>query len=492
MKKKIALLIAYVLVFASLSTSSSYAKTLSQKDLDITWLRYQVVKEEDKDVDLQYHNSLLRVFNSGRYGYVDKTGKMIIPFQYEDAKDFSEGLAAAKKIFSKYAYINSKGDVIIPAQFTKAGNFSEGLAYASVFDGRGKYGYINKKGERVIPFNYTFAGDFNEGFANVKDKYSKAMFLRRDGSELKEFNYAQVFPFSEGLAAYQKNQKGYLNSQGKQVIGPKYKYAKEFSEGLAAVRTFSGNYGFINKQGKIMIPEIYSDANSFHAGVASVQKDKEWGFVDVDGNEVATFQFAHKLGDISEGLALIEKSGKYGYVNRKNEMVIPTIFDKAYDFSEGVAVIKKGGRYGVLKKPIMKVDAMATTSKLKVDGKSIGNIEVYLIDGHNYFKLRDIAKLANNTKSKFSVSWNEKTSLVSLNKGQAYKALGTELKGGNGKNKIGMVSPSRVEINGKEKALDAYLINEENYYQIRPLGAALGFDVEWDSASGTVLIDMNR
>ncbi len=125
-----------------------------------------------------------------------------------------------------------------------------------------------------------------------------------------------------------------------------------------------------------------------------------------------------------------------------------------------------------------------------MNGKLIKDLEVYNIDGHNYFKLRDIAKLADSTRSSFSVAWNGEKQLISLKKGEKYTAVGSELKAGDGKDKLGLQSTAKVEINGKSVALNAYTIENQNYYEIRPLGKALGFTVEWNEKSKTIELGM--
>lgn len=49
-------------------------------------------------------------------------------------------------------------------------------------------------------------------------------------------------------------------------------------------------------------------------------------------------------------------------------------------------------------------------------------------------------------------------------------------------------SPHPVTVNGQPVEIEGYLIEGHNYYQLQDLGALLGFDVEWDSAAGTVRI----
>ncbi|MEO0103191.1 MAG: WG repeat-containing protein [candidate division WOR-3 bacterium] len=48
---------------------------------------------------------------TGKWGYINKQGKIVIRPQFNEAKDFSEGLAAVK-IGDKYFYINNEGQIV--------------------------------------------------------------------------------------------------------------------------------------------------------------------------------------------------------------------------------------------------------------------------------------------------------------------------------------------------------------------------------------------
>ena len=50
--------------------------------------------------------------------------------KFDEAWDFSEGLAAVK-IGGKVGFINKAGEIVINPQFDNAGSFSEGLARVS-------------------------------------------------------------------------------------------------------------------------------------------------------------------------------------------------------------------------------------------------------------------------------------------------------------------------------------------------------------------------
>lgn len=49
-----------------------------------------------------------------------------------------------------------------------------------------------------------------------------------------------------------------------------------------------------------------------------------------------------------ESLALVQKDGKYGYVNRQGELGIPLQYDDAFDLSKGTAIVKLNDKYGFL------------------------------------------------------------------------------------------------------------------------------------------------
>jgi hypothetical protein len=96
-------------------------------------------------------------------GFIDKTGKAVIDFQFDDAGSFSEGFAAVKKD-GKWGYIDKSGNIIIEPRFSIARPFSEGLAAVCL---EGKQGYIDKSGKFVISPKFSVALSFSEGLAPV-------------------------------------------------------------------------------------------------------------------------------------------------------------------------------------------------------------------------------------------------------------------------------------------------------------------------------------
>jgi predicted DNA-binding WGR domain protein len=113
-----------------------------------------------------FNGGLAPVQIAGKWGFINKTGKIIIETSFEDAGDFSEN-AAAVKINKKWGFIDKRGGIIIPPQFAEVSRFSQGLARARTGN---KWGFINKSGSYEIDPQFDNAADFSEGYAAVTQK----------------------------------------------------------------------------------------------------------------------------------------------------------------------------------------------------------------------------------------------------------------------------------------------------------------------------------
>jgi hypothetical protein len=188
------------------------------------------------------------LFYRDSFGYIDKTGNVVIKGNFTGARSFSEGLAviaqkggvstplsggSEKYLMGKLGYIDKSGKVVIKVKYNYVRSFSEGVA--AVCKKKGKWGYINKKGKISIKQKYDEAFSFSCGIARVKidDKYG---FIDKTGKLIIEPKYKNARDFSQGFAAVQLNEKwGYIDNKGTFLIEPKFINAYSFSEGFARV-----------------------------------------------------------------------------------------------------------------------------------------------------------------------------------------------------------------------------------------------------------------
>lgn len=132
--------------------------------------------------------------------------------------------------------------------------------------------------------------------------------------------------------------------------------------------------------------------------------------------------------------------------------------------------------------------AVVSNQKLTIDGEN-APVVAYNIKDNNYFKLRDIACLLSDTAARFSVEYVEETNSIRIVTGEPYTADGSELKPIGNESKEAKTSVQTLYINGeKNSSLGAYNIDGYNYFKLRDLGGALGFTVDYDETSRTMLI----
>jgi hypothetical protein len=279
--------------------------------------------------DFLGQRALVRNIDTNRYGYINTTGKLVIPCTYLEAGYFSEGVAHVTMANSNEAFIDRSGKVVTTLQqkYSSEYIFSEGLALAYAPRGN-KIGFINTSGELAISYKYTYARGFSEGLAVVQN--------------------------SEGLY-------GYIDTSGKQVIPFQYKSAGDYSERWAPVQNTKGKWGFIDKQGKIVIPYKYNNAHGFSEGLATVYNASgHVGFINTKGTLVIGYQKYNRAFPFKEGFALVgvvtksDPSGKFGYIDRQGKLLTKLAYQSASSsFNNGHAVALKdlGTGYILTKRP---------------------------------------------------------------------------------------------------------------------------------------------
>jgi hypothetical protein len=337
--------------------------------------------------------------NTGKWGYVDKTGEMVIAPKYSRADDFSEGLARIAicdnwDTMGVYGIIDKTGEIIVPAKYDNIYHFSGDL-FANYTGGKwgiidktgevvvepkydnmnslknglskisnmGKWGYIDNTGKEIIPPKYTGLGDFFGGLALVGIS-GKWGYINQMGEEVIPMNYYNPLPdfshdnFSEGLAAVGvgtglDSKHGFVDITGKEVVAPKYTEVHSFSEGLAAVRIGDGadrKWGFIDKTGKEVISPKYKSVGDFCEGLAPVELgNKKWALIDKTGQELVTLNY-DSVRNFSDGYALVYLHGKYGLIDKKGKEIAPPKYDNIGKFSEGLAIVRIGFTYGYIDK----------------------------------------------------------------------------------------------------------------------------------------------
>ncbi|GHV42636.1 hypothetical protein FACS189490_12010 [Clostridia bacterium] len=289
-----------------------FIDTTGKKVIDVSKYRYFYSFEDGVAIgDLGYNEPNGAVVS--KYGAIDTSGKTVVDFVY-DALSLDNGVFIAKNYEkysndTKYRIIDKSGRVLSDFEYNRIESFSDGFAYAVTYkEGEGYstewHGFIDKAGKKAI--------------------------TAQNGSGLQ---------FSDGLASMQNGT--FIDTSGKVVISGLELdgiYAGNFSEGLApALSIKNDKYGYIDKTGKVVIDFLYDEARPFDGGLAPVVKSpSQSGYIDKSGK---FYDYSWK-GELVDGLSVVMKDDKWGFIDKTGSLVIPLTYSFAYDFNDGFALVE--------------------------------------------------------------------------------------------------------------------------------------------------------
>ena len=255
------------------------------------------------------------------------------------------------KYGNTYGYIDRSGKVVVPLVYRRVGCYEGGVAV--VADTNGNWGYIDNAGKFVTKPVYSYAATYSEGVAWVVPHNGCPTLIDKNGVQqlvLPDAQSAEMY--SEGMAAYSTLTEdgelwGFVDKKGKVVLPPQYSAVSYFSDGLCAVMNSSGKWGYVDKKGDLKIPYLFDNANPFVGGKAKVAAGGKYGVIDKKGSYLLSPKYEDL--DIDGDQYLVKNKGLWGWINVDKEEVIPTQFTDAYPFrGNKMAAAKNGGKWGYI------------------------------------------------------------------------------------------------------------------------------------------------
>lgn len=245
------------------------------------------------DLFLVRNNKITGIYSySSNLGFSHLNGSLIRAleigrYSYSESGGFKNGYAKICNEASKCGLIDTKGEVIIPCIWDEVFYFGGDFALGINEDRSKMRTYDLRFNGKVVPLNY-----YNDGM----------------NSDSFQEGYLAVGMLEESKSKYLKY--GYLKEDNLEYnVTYDYDYASQFRDGYAFVIS-DGVEKIINKKFETIVQSSsrYKICGNFYEGLASVQN-------------IAT--------------------GKFGFINKDREIVIPCVFDGAYNFSEGLCAVYK-------------------------------------------------------------------------------------------------------------------------------------------------------
>ncbi len=278
-----------------------------------------------QDADL----SLVPYRKGKLWGYADPQKKIVIAPAYDEADFFSEGFAAVKK-GGKYGYINKAGKLVIPCKFTVAKAF--------------RVGYL-AKGAKIVT-----ADDIDD---NQKTVLFAPASLRTDGYEICITTKGDAMQGCPAIAESDPNkaalkvtEKDYTtvkkNDIFDKIVGD-YKMLGQEDNYYIAVKDSS--FGVFNNKFEVIVPFEYSGISSTNIGGLTylfVEKNKQKGILFGNGSPYVSVEnsaIVHEKAKNGMDYFIISKDGKTGVKSSNYTVVVPFEFKEVVYDKNGAFIV---------------------------------------------------------------------------------------------------------------------------------------------------------
>jgi WG containing repeat len=302
------------------------------------------------------HRSALYIIKRGdKFGFMDRSGSVVISPQFDDVEDFFEGVARVE-VDGVYAFIDENGKVLLRLpEYTMVWSFGDGLAMVEVKHDNeidGHRGFIDHSGKLVIPLRFRSSLGFVDGVAAAKDDHGRWGYISKQGKWVIPPKYKSADNFQNGLAVVRNYGDGMIDTAGNVVIPPEFVLGGIFKNGVVCALRPGGStqFGLMDRNLKFIVAPRFDDCNVVDANLAIVRiddklrVDDKWGYIDASGEFVIQPRF-HGARGFSEGLAAVEVGEKWGFIDPKGEFVIQPQYDDATEFKMGLAAVAVGDRW---------------------------------------------------------------------------------------------------------------------------------------------------
>ncbi len=250
-----------------------------------------------------------------KYSLIDINGKRIGKKSFQKILPFSEGKAVVRS-GKFYGYIDESGSLIIPAQYNRARSFSNSRSIVQ----KEKWAVIDESGNNITDFKYVNIQDFKNGFAIAKLDHKTFCILDHQGQLTLPLTESKILAF-DGHRVLMQEKQGHLvfrDLSGRGHAGP-YKEAMGFRGGTAPVKV-KNKWAVINQQGILLVPPKYDKVYPFEKGFARVKVRRRYGLSNKEGEIIIPPEYEY-IQYAGEGLFRVESGGKVGYFDKGGQLV---------------------------------------------------------------------------------------------------------------------------------------------------------------------------
>ena len=230
-----------------------------------------------------FKDGLALVYTGEEFGCIDSSGELLftVPEDWQVIGSFHEGLALISDAGSRYGWIDASGALAIPFKnWECAGDFSDGRAAVTRNE---RAGFIDRVGNEVITCEWDKVMPFYGGYAPVM-KDGEWVVIDAGGNIAARIGNVSIYR-NEKHGLYEITDRtgkhGLMHPDGKFVTECQWDGVLVYPDGVICV-DLSGKIGFLNCDGEIVAPCVYDDGN-YGDGYFTLIRDGYLTILDQDG-----------------------------------------------------------------------------------------------------------------------------------------------------------------------------------------------------------------
>ncbi|MGN1300215.1 MAG: WG repeat-containing protein [Clostridia bacterium] len=365
------------------SNNTYKTKAINEKNEQLFsgYEQVEAIQNYDKQNNLWYEKSCLRVKKGDKYGLIDFSGKVLLDCDYDSIEPIigiNNSLVTVKD--GKMGLVSATGSAIIENEYEQitalTSKYEDGYIVKS---SEGKFGIIGTNKKMTLPIDYE----------EIKHVYSENTYVAKENGIWKIINttnnssddlkYDDVKSIDLTYMTVEKDGKyGIALTTGEEKIAPQYDSLKNIYQNYYIAKK-DNLYGVIDTDNTIKIDFKYKnlvyikEANIIEGDSEKIETDlfdknfslklsgivseinTDKGYMKVRVNfdyKYYNFKFEEKKNTeilTNNTLFLSKKDGKYGYVDKNNVVVVNYIYDDATEQNDsGYVAVKKDGKWGTI------------------------------------------------------------------------------------------------------------------------------------------------
>lgn len=331
-------------------------------------------------------DSLVRLSDK-RYKLVSAEGSLLLDEHispvnntwYKSVSRFHNGMAVVSD-GNRKGVIRNNGSIVLPAVYREIIVDNNHLFASESFSGTMRWSLHDSTGHRFTKKTYHHIGELNEHLFRVTENgYQGA--INKNGDEQIACVFDSLLETKGSLVVVKfRGQYGIISDKEEWIVTPQPNPIRlvtsdrflERSGNLVTLKALNGNV-------------LYFTTNKIHVEQETITEHVSDGgkwILNMSGQivsrELPPTEQTEWVWPASEGLRMIMRNGRYGFIDNQARLMIPNRYEEAKPFNEGLAPIKIRNKWGfinhddkIVVQPVYETVALfeAGYCRVKLNGK---------------------------------------------------------------------------------------------------------------------------